>query len=322
MALNGARLFCFDFDETITQRHMHHFLKTCGVKPGMPIMNEIIEICLESCKLKNPDLTREAIKKIINQGDLAAIVSYNCYPDMINYTLKKLGLSESELAKIRISTGFPTEEGSIDPTGRKKISYAHGKELHIADCVAWAKEQGFSIANEDIILIDDDQKNIEIAKQHGHKAIQVPKIDKPLDFDYLIVALSHYIGEYDPELVAKCKADLAIDMSNIALIEKLSSKQRELDDRYEAQLKLINMLAKPGITEESRREQIENLLRIKSKRYLYGELTRLCCRHKLIEPTFLIQFDRILEEASRTKETKALLTEKSVQKIKKKILGI
>lgn len=100
----------------------------------------------------------ENISKLIEGEVNVAIVSYNKFPEIIEYGLKKIGFSPEQILKIHIICGFPAGDYI-------KV----GKTEHIEK----AKELCEVEDNKNVILVEDSKMNIAIAKKLGIKCYHV-----------------------------------------------------------------------------------------------------------------------------------------------------
>lgn len=160
-----SRLFCFDFDNTIVDGHFHNALFSMGVHPTKATPEQINEL-LEKHAIFNEALLLKTFKTILSNGHHIAITTWSLYPEVIRPTLRKLGLSEAEIAKIHIESGFPHVMND-------------GKKGHIARA-----KQHFEITdNKNVFLIDDDENNILLAREEGQTGFHA--VSPKTNTDYL-----------------------------------------------------------------------------------------------------------------------------------------
>lgn len=268
MALSGPYLVCFDFDETITSGHTHNYLMGKKVAPNTPLTEETKAACLNACGFKNPTLTLNAIRLALQNNHYVAITSFNCFPDIVTYSLQNLGLTESELAKIKFFLGFPTEADQFDMTARLPIDYKKGKELHIAAAMAWAQTQGFSGNAKDIILIDDSSLNIKIATEHQHYSIKAPaKIEEYNKHGNYLAFLVDRIGTPE-QRDAFIQEQSAIYQEKNRLLNEFKNILNFINDYYEEKTENFSRALAP-----------EEFVAIKSAQHFLGELRRLLSDH-------------------------------------------
>ena len=63
-----------------------------------------------------------------------------------------------------------------------KNLYANGKQIHL-DNVRWLFQSANNlINNENMLLVDDDLKNLKLAREHGHYAFQITSSTQLNDF--------------------------------------------------------------------------------------------------------------------------------------------
>lgn len=244
----ATKLICFDFDQTITVSHAYQYLaKNSKYQPT----EETMQDCFRKCGLLNRSLTRATIETAITNGHLVAITSYTVYPDYITFTLKKLGLSDDIISKIKIIPGFPIDENSLTMKPISKPYDEVGKRLHIREAIKWANEQGFKIENENIILIDDSEKNIEVAEKDGHRGILVPhrtrEAESKLTNEELrlyrdritkerqtyLFQLQDYIGKFSDIHIEAYESELAVLKHNNDLLNRLGRFYNEHSDDFQ-----------------------------------------------------------------------------------------
>ena len=160
------KLYCFDFDQVIVDGFTNGFFMMQGIdKTESFTESEIANYFHELeryVKLKHPKKLLACIKEIFINGDKIAITSFNNYGWIIPLYLKSLGLTYKEIESIHI------EYGKCPSTEEHKIL---GKSIHIQNAMEY-----FNIKeHQNIIIIDRDKINIDIAKKSGHQAILVPK---------------------------------------------------------------------------------------------------------------------------------------------------
>jgi hypothetical protein len=165
MAAFIRHLINFDFDNTIVDGHFHNRLKILQITPGSATPADINDL-LEKHKILNQEELLKTMRALLKKGHHIAITTWGEYPEVIPPTLRKLGLTEAEIAEIHIESGFPT-------------SLTQGKSEHITR----AKRHFGITDNRHVWLIDDDEKNIAQAKKEGQIGIHVknPRTNK----DYL-----------------------------------------------------------------------------------------------------------------------------------------
>lgn len=249
--LNGVspKLVCFDFDQTMTVQHTYNYFLKKKILPRQ--LNEENKLeCFNKCGVLNRALTRAAIETAITNGHLVAITSYTIYPEMILFTLKKIGLSENIISKVKIITGLPINENQLSMEVVQEPYEKIGKRLHIQKAIQWGKEQGFQIENENIILVDDSEKNINVAKEDGHKTILVPQRKREEESklsreelklyqerikkerqNYLF-QLNEHIGNFSPESIATHEEEIDIYSHNSKLLNRLFSLRYQ-DQKYQ-----------------------------------------------------------------------------------------
>lgn len=148
-------LFCFDFDKTLVDGHFHAELSKRGVLPGQATESQINSLLEQYAILHHQELL-ETLNLILAHGHYIAITTWSNYPEVIEPTLRKIGLTEDAICRVHIQAGMPSDQ-------------SEGKGAHIARA-----KQYFGITeNAHICLIDDDQDNIDQARDMGYRGFRV-----------------------------------------------------------------------------------------------------------------------------------------------------
>ena len=157
-ANNDSQLFCLDFDKTLVNGHFHSSLANAGTKAGQASPEQIGALLDNPDKgLKNPNEMKAFIESSIQAGHKVAITSFTSYPEVIEPTLKKMGLSDETISKIDRVAFLPKDQ-------------SQGKAQHMDIAM-----QNAGITDKSkVTLIDDDERNCRIARRAGMNAIEVP----------------------------------------------------------------------------------------------------------------------------------------------------
>lgn len=210
--MKTIQMLCLDFDETMTWGHSHqifsdlNFTQTDSTTgPGYvkkndsgtftkvnsdrsedvrsegsfeKAMTDFIEGTLPSylkdklkfiqTGLKNPKELTEIMVDAINKRNKVSIVTFSLYPQMVfkalEYMFKDIQNKDTYLDQICVVSGFP----------RNKEQNA--KEEHIQVAIDYFEGKGLTIKREDCLLVDDDTKNINKAKELGYDfVVTVPE---------------------------------------------------------------------------------------------------------------------------------------------------
>ncbi len=186
-------LFCFDFDQTISNDHLFKPLFYLS-KSGMTrenLINQGMAIFRQK-GIKSEELFWEIIAKILQSEHQIAITTFSCYPDLIRacmleglQILRNLGCHSDHIRKWKqsmIAYGDVAPQYSpINPP--EHCIYIRcadgwhanlGKNMHIQQA-----RQSYERANhkffDQVFLIDDDPYNIEMAKKNHDIGILVPQ---------------------------------------------------------------------------------------------------------------------------------------------------
>ncbi|BFD46858.1 MAG: hypothetical protein DMENIID0002_15040 [Rickettsia endosymbiont of Sergentomyia squamirostris] len=144
-------LLCFDLDGTILKGSLHNALNT--TLNYVDCVKRFLED--ETKNWKNKELLVELFQKALTIGCHIAIVSFNLYPDWIKYALEQL-------------LGSTLSEKIYVVSHPRRNDYK-GKQEHIEE----AKRHFGVSKNEQVVLIDDDLNNVDIAKKNGMQGIHV-----------------------------------------------------------------------------------------------------------------------------------------------------
>jgi hypothetical protein len=186
-------LFCFDFDQTISNEHLFNplfYLSRSGMARENLINHGVA--LMQKYGVKGGDLFWEIISKILQSEHQIAIVTFSAYPDFIRATmleglqkLRNFGCTPEHIRKWRQSV---IAYGDVAP----QYAPLNAPEycVHIRSADGWKPELGKSLhiqqakqiyerANhkffDKIFLIDDDPYNIEMAKKNHDMGILVPQ---------------------------------------------------------------------------------------------------------------------------------------------------
>jgi len=121
--------------------------------------------------MKNPELGR-IMKESLANGHCVAIVSYTLYPGGIKPLLKKgYELTDEELEQITVVGGFSTKENTIELMNVFTPPFSPvGKTLHLNAVI---EQNGLTMPNHQIILVDDSGGNIKVAINEGQQTLQI-----------------------------------------------------------------------------------------------------------------------------------------------------
>ncbi|TSJ81059.1 MAG: HAD family hydrolase [Candidatus Cardinium sp.] len=207
---NGSNvvLVCFDVDGTIVHEHAHNLLSKQFSIPvssdnGLWVIfkNKIQltnnrQYCKQDIKdiiqkttnlfnnrqltLRDPERLKHIIDRLLAQKHKIAITTFSGYPDSIKVLLEKLGFNKDQIKNIPIIGGFP-QGGVYDPNCKmehiKKAMELTGIAHHF-----------------NVVLVDDNEDNIGVAKQNCVIGVHVDhnfswlKVEKEVD---------HYVNSFD-----------------------------------------------------------------------------------------------------------------------------
>jgi hypothetical protein len=143
---------------------------------------ELIQHMIQQIGLKNPQQVAQAMKQAIDNGHKVAVTSFTLYPEVAVPTLKAILGSimspqeaERYVQQICVVGGYPTNGvTSIGPAD------FYGKEEHIQAAMKHFQRQGIQFKRADVMLVDDSEPNLRLAKQYGGPSVvEVPKTPNP-----------------------------------------------------------------------------------------------------------------------------------------------
>jgi len=145
-------LFCFDFDNTLVNGQFHNTLNGLGVPWGNATTEQINTLLdIPAIGLKNPKELLNVFRSALANGHQIAITSYTNYPEVGPVALKKMGLTDEEIAKIKIVGFLPKNQ-------------SQGKGEHMQQAM-----EHFGLHDKsDVYLIDDNGKNCVEANNEGY----------------------------------------------------------------------------------------------------------------------------------------------------------
>lgn len=175
-ALEGtkAKLFILDFDETISNTHVHQNIKQTiaenHMRKNAPFtaeeQSEAIKNYLQIDKLKNPDKMKAVITTGISNDHKFAVASSSKFPESFQLAFEMMGLKPEQIGQIEIM--------KRTPPGQSKNSAIK----NAAESVGITNKQN-------IYLVDNDEKNCQKAKEAGYNTVLVPSVWKGKDTKYL-----------------------------------------------------------------------------------------------------------------------------------------
>ncbi|KAK2187242.1 hypothetical protein NP493_172g02043 [Ridgeia piscesae] len=153
----GVRVLALDFDKTIVSVHTKGYWRQTT-----PKLAEYVRPCF-----------RALLEAAISECDIyVSVVTYSMQPQLIRDVLLRV-LPHSDISRVVIRT-------NAEDWAQKQVTFL-GKQQHIA----WLVTELFNrdhvmIQAHEILLLDDDIKNVQLAEEFGHQAYEVPE-DVTLD---------------------------------------------------------------------------------------------------------------------------------------------
>ncbi|WP_264731633.1 hypothetical protein [Wolbachia endosymbiont (group A) of Sphaerophoria taeniata] len=171
MAKGNNTLLIFDFDNTITNGHMHNIFsgKHSGFKKSD--FNSGAEYAVKDTDIgnflkntggvKNKETLKSVLQSALSNGVKVNIASYTGYSDAVRRVVENhLGLSKEQAGGISVFGGFPGDYDNELPKGLKEQKNQVGKNLHICKAIVEYKDKHGELPKT-VMLVDDDVKNIQ-----------------------------------------------------------------------------------------------------------------------------------------------------------------
>ncbi|MDX5507345.1 MAG: hypothetical protein O7149_01815 [Wolbachia endosymbiont of Hylaeus sinuatus] len=213
MNIKNNVLLIFDFDNTITNGHMHNALSRLSksdfnsTQNNAATDNDIKNFLENTDGIKNKEGLKSVLQSALSSGIEVNIASYTKYPDAVKEVVKDhLGLFEEQTGSISVFGGFPGDyDNQLQELDVREQQSQVGKNLHICEAIVKYKNKHGELPKT-VMLVDDDVKNIQkinefvasMSKRGGwleknglsiediqkikFEGVQVPKKDKNVDY--------------------------------------------------------------------------------------------------------------------------------------------
>ena len=167
MAKGNNTLLIFDFDNTITNGHMHNTFSRLGksdfnsAAEGAVPDHNIKDFLENTDGIKNKEGLKSALQSALSSRMEVNIASYTGYSDTVRRVVENhLGLSKEQAGGISVFGGFPGDYDNELPKGLKEQKNQVGKNLHICKAIVEYKDKHGELPKT-VMLVDDDVKNIQ-----------------------------------------------------------------------------------------------------------------------------------------------------------------
>ncbi|WP_265021321.1 hypothetical protein [Wolbachia endosymbiont (group A) of Icerya purchasi] len=171
MAKGNNALLIFDFDQTITNAHMHNTFRWLGKVDFNPTQSnavtdaDIRKFIEDKGGIKNEKELKPVLQFAISKGIEVNIASYTGYPNAVRRVIKNhLGLSEKQAENISVFCGFPQDYDTRLQGSVEKQKSEVGKNLHICKAIVEYKDKHGQLPKT-VMLVDDDITNIKKIKE-------------------------------------------------------------------------------------------------------------------------------------------------------------
>ncbi|XGA08617.1 MAG: hypothetical protein U0X86_000880 [Wolbachia endosymbiont of Xenopsylla cheopis] len=166
MVIKSDALLIFDFDNTITNGHMHNTFFRSGKNDfsstvEYAVTNDDISDFLENTDgIKNEEGLKTALQSALLGGIEVSVASYTGYPNTVKKVVEDyLGLSKEQSGSISVFGGFPKDYDVKLPEDIKEQQSKAGKNLHICKAIVEYKNKHGNLPKT-VMLVDDSIGNI------------------------------------------------------------------------------------------------------------------------------------------------------------------
>ncbi|WP_264704913.1 hypothetical protein [Wolbachia endosymbiont (group A) of Gymnosoma rotundatum] len=214
MVTKNNALLIFDFDNTITNGHMHNAFSR-GYKSDFDsteenaVTNNDIKNFLENTDgIKNKEGLKSVLQSALLSGMEVNIASYTGYPNAVKRVVENhLSLSKEQADSVSVFGGFPADYDTQLPRSNVREQQSQvGKNLHICEAIVNYKNNHNGRLPKTVMLVDDSVGNIKrinefvesMSKRKGwlkenglsvedinnikFEGVQVPKEDKNVGY--------------------------------------------------------------------------------------------------------------------------------------------
>jgi FMN phosphatase YigB (HAD superfamily) len=169
VSTSPIKLVCFDLDRTILNGRLNHALKTAGIVPGKTDRVELDFHMENTGGIKNRRSLLKTMRDLLKHNVRIAVTSFAEHCESIPYVLERVGLNPEEIDQIKIACFRPED------AERKKF----GKNNHIEQAIAMFP--GENVSPNEVVLVDDNPRNLDLAKPQGYQIILVQD-DEGIDY--------------------------------------------------------------------------------------------------------------------------------------------
>lgn len=247
MVIKNNTLLIFDFDNTITNGHMHAVFsgRHSGIEKSdynsaaknAVTDHNIKDFLKNTGGMKNEERLKSTLQSALSGGIEVNIASYTKYPDAVKEVVENhLGLSKEQADSISVFGRFP-ENYDNELKGDKEQQSKVGKNLHICKAIVEYKDKHGELP-KNVMLVDDDVKNIQkinefvasMSKRGGwlkenglsieeiqkikFEGARVPKEDKNVGYLEIVQEFISPRKEESPQLPPKLKKLNAVSQNN------------------------------------------------------------------------------------------------------------
>ncbi|MDR3131748.1 MAG: hypothetical protein LBU02_01460 [Rickettsiales bacterium] len=169
MAKGNNALLIFDFDNTITNGHMHNafskkYKSDFNSTQNNAVTDTDIRNFLEDTSgIKNEETLKSVLQSALSSGVEVNIASYTGYPNAVKRIVENhLGLSKEQAESVSVFGGYPEDYDTQLPRQDVREQQSQvGKNLHICRAIVNYKNNHNGQLPKTVMLVDDSAGNIK-----------------------------------------------------------------------------------------------------------------------------------------------------------------
>ncbi|NSX83866.1 hypothetical protein GOM44_06835, partial [Wolbachia endosymbiont of Atemnus politus] len=169
MAKENNTLLIFDFDNTITEEHMHNAFSRLGRidfdsdAENAVTDHNIKDFLKNTGGIKNEEGLKSVLQSALSSGIEVNIASYTGYPNAVKRVVENhLGLSKEQADSVSVFGGFPADyDTQLKSSALKEQQNQVGKNLHICKAIVEYKNNHNGQLPKTVMLVDDSTDTIK-----------------------------------------------------------------------------------------------------------------------------------------------------------------
>ncbi|GFR25746.1 uncharacterized protein TNCT_505911 [Trichonephila clavata] len=169
MAKGNNTLLIFDFDNTITNGHMHNTFSRLSKSDFVSTQNNVVtdtdikDFLKNTGGIKNEERLKSTLQFALSGGIEVNIASYTGYPNAVRRVAENhLGLSKEQADSVSVFGGFPVDyDTQLQELDVREQQSQVGKNLHICEAIVNYKNNHNGRLPKTVMLVDDSVGNIK-----------------------------------------------------------------------------------------------------------------------------------------------------------------